>query len=348
MEGRVQVSRRRKTGVRAGERTRGRAGVRTGVRGAVAAVALTASLAGCVTVHGETAVVPTVGEDEAAKVLRTFTAKNNRANSTYDTELNATIETGALGAIDQAGLKSRKEVRPKGNPDYRALKLSDTRYLIPKQAGWPKFFVTDSASNREGDARWLFVFQRDRADAPWKASYLSLVRPDDMPEFAKDGEGHVEPVPPGADSGLTTAPGTLSKAYTRYLQDDSSAAFAPGTHTTGQRAQRERQMKRENVRNEYADQAARPPQFTPFGLRTKDGGALVFFSSLHHHKQTLPRGYKPRIKDPLVKALLAGTPKQSVTFVRTAEQTVKVPPKKTGGKITFLNRISGLTAAEGG
>ncbi|WP_344531517.1 hypothetical protein [Streptomyces albiaxialis] len=316
-------------------------------RGAVLAAALTASLAGCVTVHGETAVVPAVGKDEAAKVLKTFTARNNKANSAYDTELNAAIETGALGAIDQAGLKSRKEIRPRGNPDYRRLELTDTRYLIPKQAGWPKFFVTDSASNRKGGGRWLFVFQRDSADAPWKASYLSIVQPDKMPDLATDKEGHVEAVPTGADSGLTLAPGALSKAYARYLQEESGTAFAPGPYTTAQRAQRERQMKRENVRNEYADQAARPPQFNPFGLRTENGGALVFFSSLHHHKQTLPRGYKPKIKDPLVKALLSGTPKQSVTFVRTAEQVVTVPPKKDGGKITFLNRISGLTSAQG-
>ncbi|MFG3256176.1 hypothetical protein [Streptomyces sp. NPDC048172] len=323
-------------------------------RGAVLAAALTASLAGCVTVHGETAVVPTVDKDEAAQVLKTFTAKNNRANRAYDTELNAAIETGALGSIDQAGLKSRKEIRPRGNPDYRFLKLTDTRYLIPEQAGWPKFFVTDSASNRKGSGRWLFVFQRDSADAPWKASYLSIVQPDAMPELATGKDGHVEAVPTGADSGLTVSPGALSKAYTRYLRNGGSgsgsasgAAFAPGPHTTAQRAQRERQMKRENVRNEYVDQPARPPQFNPFGLRTKDGGALVFFSTLHHHKQTLPRGYKPRIKDPLVKALLSGTPKQSVTFVRTAEQTVTVPPKKDGGKITFLNRISGLTSAQG-
>ncbi len=109
------------------------------------------------------------------------------------------------------------------------------------------------------------------------------------------------------------------------------------------------------MRNEFADRAAQPPQYAPFGLRTKDGGALVFFTTLHHHKQTLPRGYKPQIKDPLVKAMMSGTPKQSVTFVRVSEQAVTVPAEQargksgdgSGGKVDFLSRIEGLTAARG-
>nr|WP_247746589.1 hypothetical protein [Streptomyces oryzae] len=314
---------------------------------AVTAGALLASLTGCVTVHGESAVVPALSKAEAAKVLGTFVKKNNRANTAYDTRLNATIESGALGAIDQAGLKSRKEVDPKGNPDYKPLQLSDTRYLIPEQAGWPKFFVTDSRSNRKGQGRWLFVFQRDRADGPWKASYLAVVQPDEIPRFARDEDGHVKAVPVGGASGLALAPDRLSERYTRYLQEGSGDDFAPGPHTSALREQREKAMKRTSVRNEFADQAAQPPQFAPFGLRTKDGGALVFFASHHHHKQTLPRGYQPQIKDPLVKALMTGTPKQSVTFERVSEQAVTVPDKRHDGKVTFLSRIEGLTSARG-
>ncbi|WP_307805273.1 hypothetical protein [Streptomyces spirodelae] len=309
--------------------------------------ALLASLTGCVTVHGESAVVPALSKAEAAKVLGTFVKKNNQANTAYDAELNATIESGALGAIDQAGLKSRKEVRPKGNPDYRPLELTDTRYLIPEQAGWPKFFVTDSKSNRKGQGRWLFVFQRDRADGPWTASYLSVVDPGEIPRFARDEHGHVKAVPVGGGSGLTVSPDQLSKRYARYLQEGAGEDFAPGPHTSKVREQREKAMKRTSVRNEFADQPAQPPQYAPFGLRTKDGGALVFFASHHHHKQTLPKGYQPQIKDPLVKALMSGTPKHSVTFKRVSEQVVTVPARGKKGKVTFLSRIEGLTAAQG-
>jgi hypothetical protein len=326
--------------------------VRAPLAAAVTAGALLASLTGCVTVHGESAVIPALTKAQAADVLSTFVKKNNRANTEYDTELNGTIESGALGAIDQAGLKSRKEVNPNGNPDYRPLKLTDTRYLIPEQAGWPKFFVTDSQSNRKGQGRWLFVFQREKPNGPWKASYLAVLDPSEMPSFARDEDGHVKAVPMGGGSGLTVPPQELSKRYTRYLQEGAGGDFAPGRHTTALRAQREKALKRTDVRNEFVDQAAQPPQYAPFGLRTKDGGALVFFASTHHHKQTLPRGHQPQIKDPLVKALMSGTPKQSVTFVRSSEQAVTVPGKRkagaSGGKVTFVSRIEGLTAARGG
>ncbi|RCG15155.1 hypothetical protein DQ392_28440 [Streptomyces reniochalinae] len=314
----------------------------------VTAGALLASLTGCVTVHGASAVVPALSKAEAADVLATFVKKNNRANTAYDVDLNATIETGPLGAIDQAGLTSRKKVRPEGNPDYNRLKLTDTHYLIPEQAGWPKFFVTDSRSDREGQGRWLFVFQRDRADGPWKASYLSVIDPDAVPEFARDEHGHVRTVPvAGGDAGLTVPPDELSKRYARYLQEGAGDDFAAGPHTSEQREERVEEAKRKNVRNEFADQAAEPPRYAPFGLRTKDGGALVFFATRHHHKQTLPRGYHPDVKNPLVKALMKGKPQQSVTYVRMSEQAVTVPTQKSNGKVTFLSRVEGLTSAHG-
>ncbi|MGW7519139.1 hypothetical protein ACWGJ2_26485 [Streptomyces sp. NPDC054796] len=310
------------------------------------AAVLTVSLSGCVTVNGEAAVIPAVSKGEAQKVLEEFTAKSNKANRDYDARLNTTIETGALGAIDQAGLISRKKVSPEGAKDYEPLKLSDARFLIPKQAGWPKFFVADTRSNRSESARWVFVFQRDGADADWKASYLSAMAPEEFPEFATDKKGHVKAVPTGGGSKLSVEPDELSKAYTRYLQD-GSGDFADGTHTSERRAVRERTQKREGVRTEYADQEARPPQYAPFGLRTKDGGAMVWFASHHHTKETYAKGHQPPVKNPLVKALMTGTPKQAVTYIRVSEQVVTVPPAKEGGDITFLNQIDGLTSAKG-
>ncbi|HEV7626215.1 MAG TPA: hypothetical protein VGO89_06940 [Streptomyces sp.] len=306
---------------------------------------LTATLSGCVTVHGETAVIPAVSKSEAKKVLKGFTDTSNKANRAYDAELNSTIETGALGAIDQAGLKSRKSVQAAGNPDYEPLQLSDARFLIPKQAGWPKFFVADTQSNRSATGRWLLVFQRTNAKSAWKASYLAVLQKSELPQFATGKKGYAKAVRPSG-SRLLLSPDELSEAYVSYL-GEGKGDFAAGPHTSKRREQREGSANRPGKRTEFADQAAQPPQFAPFGLRTKDGGALVFFSSQHHTKETYAEGYKPPVKDPLVKALMTGTPKQSVTYIRVSEQAVKVPSKKKGGKITFLNRIDGLTSARG-
>jgi hypothetical protein len=314
-----------------------------------AAVAvLAATLSGCVTVHGEAAVIPAVSKPEAKKVLKHFNSVSNKANRRNDAKLNNTIETGALGAIDQAGLISRKGVEHGNARNFTPLRLSDPRFLIPKQSGWPKFFVADTRSNSPAaqGKRCLFVFQRDSADSPWKAAYLSLIVPSQMPHFAFGSDGHVKAVPVGSGSRLTIGPSRLSSAYVRYLQDGGDE-FAPGPQTSARREARKKSASQPAARTEYADQPAQPPQYAPYGLRTGDGGALVFFASYHQTRQTVAKGYHPQVRNPYVKALLSGKAKQSVTYVRMSQQAVKVPARKAGGPVTFLNRIDGLTSAKG-
>lgn len=310
--------------------------------------ALTVTLSGCVTVHGETAVVPATSKKEARKVFKEFTEKSNKANSELDAGLNASIEGGALGAIDQASLKARKGARESGDsvPDIKPLKLTDTRFLIPKQAGWPKFFIADAKGDPSGDDRWFYVFQRESADAEWKANYLSVLGSDEVPEFPTDEDGHVEAVPSGGGAGLSVPPGRLSKEYVREM-DEETGEFAEGTHTSERREKREGSESQPGVRTEFVDTAAQPPQFVPAGVRTKGGGALVFFASHHHTKQTYAKGYAPKVEDPLVKDMMSGTqPKKSATYSRVSQQAVTVPSaRQDDEKITFRSRIHGVTKA---
>lgn len=313
---------------------------------ATATVVLSVALSGCVTVHGETAVIPAVSKPEARKILKEFSATSNKANTSHDPGLNSTVETGALGAIDQAGLKSRKKLAPKGNPAYEPLRLSDPRFLIPEQAGWPKFFVADTRSNRTEQGRWLLVFQRDDPESDWRASYLAVLQDTEIPEFVTGKDGYVKAVAGGARSQLAVHPDELSNAYVSYL-GEGTGDFAPGEHTSKRREQREGSANRPGKRTEFADVPAKAPQYAPFGLRTEDGGAVVFFASQHHTKETYAEGYKPPVKDPRVKALMKGTAKQSVTYVRVSQQAVKVPAKNDDGDVEFLNRIDGLTSVTG-
>ncbi|MFR9674961.1 hypothetical protein [Streptomyces sp. TR06-5] len=313
---------------------------------AMSATVLAATLSGCITVHGETAVVPAIGRAEAKKVLDNFTEVNNEANRTYDAELNATIEAGAIGAIDQSGLRAHKKVHPEGNQDFTPLELTDARFLIPKQAGWPKSFVADTESNRGNGGRWYLVFQRNAVDEDWKVTYLAVVAEEKAPEFRFDSKGHVEDVPlegtPGGKSskpGTAIAPGAMSEAYTDYLQNGGSG-WADGPHTSGWRSEREANAEKPGLRTEWADVPAEPPRFEPFALRTRDGGALVFFASQHHKKQTVAKGYSPKIDDPYLKAILQGDPGQSVTYLQLSEQAVLVPSAADGGDAEFLSRVA--------
>lgn len=320
---------------------------------ATTAAVLATALSGCITVHGETAVVPAISKSEARKVLQNFTEVNNEANKTHDAKLNATIEGGALGTIDQAGLRARNTVHPGGNQDFQPLELSDVRFLIPEQAGWPKSFVADAAASRGSKDRWYLVFQRNGIDEDWKATYLAVLDEEEAPEFVVDDDGHVPDVPldGGAGEGgkagkLSVPPGKLSSTYTSYLRQGGEG-WADGPHTSGWRDEREKSAERPGVRTEWADSPAEPPRFTPFALRTEDGGALVFFASHHHEKQTVAKGYSVKVDNAYVKALLKGKPKQSVTYVRMSEQAALVPPAGSGGETEIVSRLSGLIAAEG-
>ncbi|SEO25258.1 hypothetical protein [Actinacidiphila rubida] len=315
-----------------------------------AAIALVLPLGGCMTVHGERALIPSVAPDEAAKVLAGFATVDNEATKAWDPQLLARIETGPLGAIDGAGVRAKHVNNPGGNPKFSPLTFSDTKYWIPRQVGWPKFFVADTATNHAAaGSRWLMVFRRDAASEPWRAAYLAVAAEGTLPRLATDGDGHVVPVP--ADGGgLLLAPGTLGTAYTGYLQHGTGAdRFAKGAATSTLRANRGDQARTPNSVTQYADQPADDGDFAPVALRTQDGGALVFFGTRHQAKSTYRAGYNLSI-DPDTRALMTGTPRTSVTLSHVGQQMVTVPKAGAtgpGGQVVFISRLVGLVGAAG-
>ncbi|SFE99912.1 hypothetical protein SAMN05216251_107148 [Actinacidiphila alni] len=313
---------------------------------AAAATALAVPLTGCVTVHGERADIPAVRSDGAAQVLARFARASNAATRAYDESLIDATESGALGDTDRAGLRAKHANHPEGNPEFTPLVFSDTRFLVPRQRGWPKFFVADTATNRGAD-RWLLVFRRFAAGDPWKASFLAVLPADALPAPATDKDGHVLPLPlSGTD--LLVQPGRLSAAYSSYLQQAADAPpFADGPSTSQQLAGRDKNRRTANSVTQYADQPADGGDFTPVALRTKDGGALVFFAGRHQTRATYREGYRLTI-DQDTQALMTGTPRTSVTLSRLGQQAVTVPPADApGAKVTVLSRLAGLVAATG-
>ncbi|RII17048.1 hypothetical protein DSC45_14900 [Streptomyces sp. YIM 130001] len=322
---------------------------------AVAAVASVTVLAltagGCVTVHGEREIVPSATKAEAARALEDFTAAYNKADKNFDPSLDAARVAGPLSAINQSGLKAKRASNPDGNPNHSPLELDDAKYVIPKQAGWPRWFVADTDSNRDKDddpkqdTRWVLVFTRGSAEQLWEASYLTLLSPDEVPEFKKDSDGWAEPVP-ADDAKLAVRPDRLSRGYTDYLGKGGDT-FAAGSHTTGWRDIRERNAKRPGLATQYIDQPATNGDFAPVGLRTEDGGALMFYASRHFERQTAARGMTLKL-DPEVKALLTGEAKTSVTLERVSNQAARVPAKGADeSAVEVLSRIQGLTGAKG-
>src|SRR3954468_21297765 len=106
---------------------------------AAASLVMLVTLSGCMTVHGEREMLPAVSETDGGKALKRFADGFNKANRQLDPQLNPSFETGALLAIDQAGIKAAHALRPQGNPAFPALTFKDAHFTVPKQAGWPKY-----------------------------------------------------------------------------------------------------------------------------------------------------------------------------------------------------------------
>ncbi|MEE1928590.1 hypothetical protein V1J52_10355 [Streptomyces sp. TRM 70351] len=329
--------------------------MRARARSAAVAAALAATLlglSGCMTVHGETAVVVAATESEAERALKRYVTVTNRARAAYDARLAGSVQRGVLGETQRASLTAHRAVAPDGDPGHEPLRLSDTDFHIPRQAGWPKFFLADSAVEGAGGARHLLVFTREAVDEEWRAAYLAVVAAERVPAFATDADGHAEEVPDGGGD-LLVAPAALGAAYASFLRDGEGEVFAAGEHTTGRREHRAERANRPAARNEWSDAAADAERYPPVGLYTRDGGALVFFATQHHTRQTVADGYRPTV-EPLVEPLLKGEAERSLTQYHLAQQLVSVPAAPAagaggdGGRVEFLDLRSGLISAEGG
>ncbi|WP_329404529.1 hypothetical protein [Streptomyces melanogenes] len=316
---------------------------------ALAAVTvLTVTASGCVTVHGEREVVPAATRAEAAQALRDFTDAYNKADKAFDPALDAGRVTGPLGAVNQAGLKARHVTDPGGNPQHVPLELTDAKFSIPRKAGWPRWFVADTDSNRDKDSgpedtRWLLVFVRAGVDDVWKVAHLSVLAPKDVPAFTADKDGFAEPVRPD-DTGLAVAPKDLSESYVAYLRTGRPEAFAPGPHTTQWRELRKKNAVRPGLSTQYVDQPLDSGDFAPLALRTRDGGALVFFASRHFERQTAAKGVRLDINAD-VRALMSGEARSTVTKERVSDDAALVPAGR--GPVVVINRLQGLVSAKG-
>ncbi|MCX2179517.1 hypothetical protein KV205_03080 [Streptomyces sp. SKN60] len=316
----------------------------------IAATVLALTASGCVTVHGEQALIPAASPAEAAQALQEFTAAYNKADKAYDPALDADRVTGPLGEINQAGLRSRQITTPGGNKNHTPLELTDAKFVVPRKAGWPRWFVADTDSNRDtdkgpNDTRWLLVFVRNSAAKPWEVAYLSILSPDEVPAFRTE-EGYAVPVAAGG-TGLAVAPGRLGERYVSYLKDGQQGPFAPGSHTTGWRTERTKAANRPGLATQYVDQAESRGDFAPLALATEDGGALVFFATRYFERQTAAPGYRPKVGAE-VRALMTGEIKNTITKRWVSSQTALVKPAgtQTDG-VEVLGRLQGVTAAEG-
>ncbi|MBW8487547.1 hypothetical protein [Actinomadura parmotrematis] len=215
---------------------------------------------------------------EAERVLARYAAAADHAGRSLDAAGLPAVETAPLLAMDGASIKLRKAVGRKTTP----LKFTDTAFLIPRAAGYPRWFAVDAMSGSGKDLlRHALLFTQARAGAPWLATADPYPADDPLAAVALDADGLATAVPAG-NTGLPLAPGKLAAAHAALLSKGPKAPAAQGLAagpktTEAYRALRAGQAALAAKGITLASTFA-PAPVPAYALRTRGGGAVVWYT----------------------------------------------------------------------
>ncbi|WP_119728735.1 hypothetical protein [Thermomonospora amylolytica] len=195
---------------------------------------------------------PAVSPRESQAVLDGWTERFNEA-----------VDSGAeadLRAVTAGPLRDSLVGRARaggGLPESERIALRNPVLYVPRLTGHPRWFAAAALDDAGGDARQVLVlFERARADEPWRAAHL-LTFKGRPPALDFDAGGHAIP----ADGG------SLPAGHAGYLATGNRSAFTPDAFT---RAAHERAR--------GSDTTFRPARHQVRALRTDDGGTLVWYA----------------------------------------------------------------------
>jgi hypothetical protein len=227
---------------------------------------------------------------QAQQVMDNYTATNNAANAQMSDALLGSIEIGSSYSIDAGAYR---EQRARKSTVYPPFGPKQAELFIPRQTpgAYPRWFVAlvanaDLASpGRIANTEYL-LFTQAVPGGPWKNALEPYVlKGGEIPMIATDSGGFAATVGSGAN-GLSVPPGQVPAVTAKSLDgrgpvrnpgnldDLSDLAFWHSRLPAGSTA---------------TDRHA-PGSGGVFGLRTLDGGALLFFTDTAEIRLAPPRG----------------------------------------------------------
>lgn len=241
-----------------------------GIAAAVAIVLVVAVMALVIPGGSAVALTPAVTRAQAARILAGYTRANNQANGELSSPLLSTVEGGTAYAID-AGVfrRDRALYGNQGGNRIPAFTPAAPRYYIPALAAgqYPRWFVVQTG-------QWYMLFSQSAKGAPWlDVMEPSMLQGDSSAARIATGSGGYAEAVTGADAlGLSTAPGTLQRATALTLDGDGRVPVPANLADSEDRKFWDSQ----HDVSVYDEHQAGPG--TVYGLRTTDGGALLFYN----------------------------------------------------------------------
>ncbi|RSN54029.1 hypothetical protein [Actinomadura sp. WAC 06369] len=221
---------------------------------------------------------PALSRAEAERVLKSYTAGADRAGQRLNARALTAIETDPQLSMDAAMFRKYRALRQRPPK----LGFAKTTFFIPRLQGHPRWFAVGAGGGGGQGARpHAMLFTQEKAGGPWLLAADPAPGDGALERVELDEQGFAEPVAPEAD-GLAVTPAGLPKAHAALMTSgpdaSGAAAFADGP-ATGRAYQALQQ-----VTKSLAGQGVRlsstfaPAPYRVHALRTKDGGALVWYA----------------------------------------------------------------------
>jgi hypothetical protein len=226
---------------------------------------------------------PAVTVKQAEQVVSHYWKVNNEANEQRSDSLLGSIEAGGSYRMDAGAYRFDRASNPSG-AGYVPFAASRTAYYIPRQpagASYPHWFavavtVADLASPQQPTGSGYLVFSQASPGATWKdtAEPDTVAGSGPAPQIATDAQGYATQVT--GPAGLSIAPGDISQLTASALDSPGTAAVkVPGNLADELDEAYWRSRLPAGSTDSDKHQAGAGPVF---GLRTKDGGAVLFYA----------------------------------------------------------------------
>jgi hypothetical protein len=300
---------------------------------------------------------PSIGIGQARQVLAHYTSVNNAANARMSAALLGTIETGSSYTIDAGSY--RMELAGKATAAYSPFGPKTAKFYIPRQSpgAYPRWFAVRVSNaemahpNRVTAIEYL-LFTQAGPGGPWRNAIEPVVLKGGMTlRIATDAAGYATAVGAASSStadpstagpstaGLSVAP-TGAAAVTAASLDGHGPVANPGNlsdlHDQAFWRGRLSATGTDSVRHATAPGAV-------LGLRTADGGALLFYTVSAELTLAPPPGQTMRLT---IAGFYSGE-KLTRASVGYLEQFASYDPPRSGAGGTGLRIVadySGITS----
>lgn len=221
---------------------------------------------------------PAISTRGAEDVLKRYLSAISQANTKLDPARAAKTETGSALKIHSAQYR----VYRKNDLRYPPVKYVGALGAAPMVTGYPRWFFT-AATDRgsEPATRDFLLFVQERSGAPWRVTYAPFssratgtiapgVDVADFPAVVAAGDNHLD-TPPGKVAAV------LASAVTQGSESPYAKRFAQDARFQAVRGKIV-DNRSAYTSNDWAGTSRAVAAPTPvFAVRTKSGGALVWF-----------------------------------------------------------------------